>query len=168
MSDSYSTPADARRSEYDVSTDPARLDIDAIHAYLTRSYWSPGIPRETVARAIAHSLCFGAYVGTEQVGFARVVTDRATFGYLADVYILEAHRGRGVAKQLMATIMAHPDLQGLRRFMLATRDAHGLYEQFGFTEVAHPSRLMEIVRLDVYRNATDETAPGRDSAATGP
>lgn len=159
MSESLSTQPDASRPEYQVSADRGRLDIDAIHAYLTRSYWSPGIPRETVARAIAHSLCFGVYVGAEQVGFARVVTDRATFGYLADVYVLEAHRGRGASKQLMTAIMRHPDLQGLRRFMLVTRDAHGLYKQFGFTEVGNPSRLMEIVQSDAYRRDTAGAAP---------
>jgi len=134
-----------------VSTDPRRLDVDAIHAFLARAYWSSGIPRGTVERAIAHSLCFGLYHGAAQVGFARVVTDKATFAYLADVYVLEEHRGRGLSKRLMDAVVAHEDLQGLRRFMLATRDAHGLYRQFGFTELAMPSRLMEILKPDVYR-----------------
>ncbi len=136
--------------DYQISTDPQRLDVAAIHAFLTQSYWSPGIPRATVERAISHSLCFGLYRGTEQAGFARVVTDRATFAYLADVFILEAHRGQGLSKWLMQVVMAHPDLQGLRRFMLATRDAHGLYRQFAFDELANPSRMMEILRPDVY------------------
>jgi GNAT superfamily N-acetyltransferase len=136
---------------YSISTDTARFDIDAIHAYLARSYWSPGIPRATVERAIANSLAFGVFEGPEQVGFARVVTDRATFAYLADVYILEAHRGRGLARRLVETILAHEDLQSLRRFMLATRDAHGLYAAFGFQPLARPERLMEIHRPDVYQ-----------------
>lgn len=158
MSDSHSTRAEASGDDYEVSTDRDRLDLTAIHAYLTRSYWSPGISREIVERAIARSLCFGVYHGTRQVGFARVVTDCATFGYLADVYILEAHRGRGLSKRLMSAIMAHPDLQGLRRFTLATRDAHGLYRQFGFAEVAQPDRLMEIVRPDIYRRPAGDTS----------
>ena len=137
--------------DYVVSTDPRRLDVDAIHAFLARAYWSSGIPRGTVERAIAHSLCFGLYHGAAQVGLARVVTDKATFAYLADVYVLEEHRGRGLSKRLMDAVVAHEDLQGLRRFMLATRDAHGLYRQFGFTELAMPSRLMEILKPDVYR-----------------
>src|SRR5262245_28269514 len=138
------------REEYSISTDKSELDIATIHAFLTRSYWSPGIPRATVERAIANSLCFGLYHMSEQVGFARVITDTATFAYLADVFILEPHRGKSLSKWLMETIKEHKDLQGLRRFMLGTRDAHGLYKQFGFTELTHPSRMMEIVRPDVY------------------
>ena len=135
---------------YDISTDPSRLQLDAIHAYLTRSYWSPGVPRAVVARAIAHSLCFGLYQGEAQVGFARVITDHATFAYLADVYVLEDHRGQGLSKRLVATIQAHPKLQGLRRFVLATADAHGLYEQFGFKPLARPTNMMEIRDPDPY------------------
>lgn len=127
----------------EVSDDPSRIDLDAVHAFLSRSYWSPGIARERVARAIAHSMCFGVYDGGAQVGFARVVTDRSSFAYLADVYILESHRGRGLAAQLMAAITGHPELQGLRRWLLATRDAHGLYARFGFGPPAAPERLME-------------------------
>ncbi|HXS90969.1 MAG TPA: GNAT family N-acetyltransferase [Steroidobacteraceae bacterium] len=137
-------------SAYEISTDSARLDVDAIHAFLTRSYWSPGIPRATVARAIANSLCFGAFWQGQQVGFARVVTDRTTFAYLCDVYVLEAHRGHGLAKQLMDRVMKHPDLQGLRRMMLATLDAHGLYAQFGFTALGAPDRIMEVLKPDIY------------------
>jgi GNAT superfamily N-acetyltransferase len=137
-------------STYEISTDPSRLDVDAIHAFLTQSYWSPGIPRATVARAIAHSLCFGAFWQGQQVGFARVVTDRATFAYLCDVYVLQGHRGRGLSKQLMDNVIAHPDLQGLRRMMLATRDAHGLYAQYGFTPLAAPDRIMENHKPNVY------------------
>ena len=136
---------------FTITDDKSRLDLDVIHGYLTKSYWSPGIPRETVARGIEHAICFGVYDGDAQIGFARVITDQATFGYLADVFILESYRGRGLSKRLMASIMAHPELQGLRRFMLATRDAHGLYRQFGFAEPANPSVLMEIVRPDIYR-----------------
>ena len=135
---------------YDISTDPGRLQLEAIHAYLTRSYWSPGVPRSVVARAIANSLCFGIYLGGEQVGFARLVTDKATFAYLADVYVLEAHRGQGLSKRLVAQIQAHPELQGLRRILLATRDAHGLYAQFGFNPLAKPETMMEIRNLDAY------------------
>ena len=129
---------------YDISTDPGRLQLDAIHAYLTRSYWSPGIPRDVVARAIANSICFGLYQGESQVGFARVVTDKASFAYLADVYVLEEHRGQGLSKRLVAEILAHPELQGLRRFLLATADAHGLYAQFGFNALARPQNMMEL------------------------
>jgi len=135
---------------YDISTDPARLQPAAIHAYLTRSYWSPGVPRAVVDRAIANSLCFGIYAGESQVGFARVVTDKATFAYLADVYVLEEHRGQGLSKRLVAAIQAHPDLQGLRRFLLATKDAHGLYAQFGFKPLTAPDRMMEIRDPDPY------------------
>ena len=137
-------------SAYEISTDPARLDVDAIHAFLTQSYWSPGIPRATVARAIANSLCFGVFWQGQQVGFARMVTDKTTFAYLCDVYVLEAHRGRGVSKQLMAHVMKYPDLQGLRRMMLATRDAHGLYAQYGFTALGAPDRIMEVLKPDIY------------------
>ena len=135
---------------YEISTDPARLDVDAIHAFLTQSYWSPGIPRATVARAIANSLCFGVFWRGQQVGFARMITDKTTFAYLCDVYVLEAHRGRGVSKQLMDYVMKHPDLQGLRRMMLATRDAHGLYAQFGFTPLSAPDRIMEVLKPNIY------------------
>ena len=133
-----------RVNTYDISTDPSRLQLDAIHDYLARSYWSPGIPKDVVARGIAHSLCFGVYLGDAQVGFARVVTDRSTFAYLCDVYVLEAHRGQGLSKRLLERIHAHPDLQGLRRFLLGTLDAHGLYTQFGFKPLAAPERMMEI------------------------
>lgn len=145
------TRGEVTRGDYVISTDPARLDVAAIHAFLTRSYWSPGIPQEIVARAIRGSLCFGVFHRDSQVGFARVVTDQATFAYLCDVYILEGHRGQGIGKWLMEAVAAHPSLQGLRRFMLATRDAHGLYEQFGFRPIENPQKFMEIVRQDIYR-----------------
>jgi GNAT superfamily N-acetyltransferase len=138
------------RRMYTISTDRTRFDVAAIHAFLVRSYWSPGIPLATVERAIAHSLAFGVFDGVEQVGFARVVTDRATFAYLADVYILEGHRGQGLARRLVETILAHEDLQGLRRFLLATRDAHPLYAAFGFKPLAAPDRMMEIHNPRAY------------------
>jgi len=141
---------ESRRDGYLISTDPARLDVAAIHAYLTRSYWCPGIPRDVVERSVRHSLCFGLYHGAAQVGLARVITDSATYAYLCDVYILEEHRGQGLGKWLMETVLSHPSLQGLRRFMLATRDAHGLYQQFGFREVAEPQRHLELVLEDPY------------------
>ncbi len=139
------------RDGYEIDTDDARLDVDAIHAYLARSYWAAGIPRDVVARSLRGSLNFGIYRDGAQVGFARVVTDRATFAYLGDVYVLEEQRGRGLSKWLMEVVMGHPDLQGLRRFMLATRDAHGLYQKFGFRAPAAPERYMEKLDPDVYR-----------------
>lgn len=143
----------AQLGEYQISTKPELLDVTLIHAFLTESYWSLGVPRSVVERAISNSLCFGLYRGAEQVGFARVVTDRATFAFLADVFILEAHRRKGLSKWLMQIIKEHKDLQGLRRFMLGTKDAHGLYKQFEFSELANPSRMMEIFKPDVYRQA---------------
>jgi GNAT superfamily N-acetyltransferase len=137
-------------NEYEISTDTNRFDLAAIHDFLGRAYWSPGVPLAVVKRAIEHSLCFGVFHCGGQVGFARVVTDRATFAYLADVYVLEAHRSRGVAKKLIRCIMDHEDLQGLRRFMLATRDAHALYAQFGFVPLARPERMLEKHDADVY------------------
>ena len=139
------TMAGTAADEITVSTDPARLDLDAVHGFLTTSYWAAGIPRENVERSIRHSLCFGAYVDGRQVGFARVISDRATFADVCDVFALPSHRGRGVGKRIMAAIRAHPELQGLRRWTLATRDAHGLYRQFGFTGPRHPERMMEIL-----------------------
>ena len=128
-----------------VTTDRSLLDLDMIHGFLSRSYWARGIPRELVARSIEHSLCFGAFVDGAQVGFARVITDHATFAYVSDVFVLESHRGRGVGKNLMAAIRSHPELQGLRRWTLFTRDAHALYRQYGFAAARHPERLLEIV-----------------------
>jgi N-acetylglutamate synthase-like GNAT family acetyltransferase len=143
-----------RRGEFTISTDPAAVDVDAVHAFLSASYWAEGMPRETLERAIAGSIPFSVIhgeVGGGQVGFARVITDRATFAYLSDVYVLEAYRGRGLSVFLMDTIMAHPDLQKLRRFSLTTRDASGLYGRYGFTELANPQRHMEIFNSMVYR-----------------
>lgn len=133
-----------------VDTDPARLDLAVVHGFLAESYWAKGIPLETVRRSIRNSLCFGLYEAENQIGFARVVSDRATFAYLADVFVLESHRGRGLGKLLMGAVVAHPDLQGLRRWMLATRDAHGLYAQYGFTPLPVPERFMQLHDPDVY------------------
>lgn len=142
-----------QRDEFQVTTDPARLDIDFIHGYLVRSYWSEGIPREIVERSVANSLCFGVYEADKQVGFARVITDYTTFAYLADVFIIESHRGRGLSKFLMECILSEPRLQGFRRWTLATRDAHALYAQFGFKALAKPDRFMEIHNPDVYKHS---------------
>jgi GNAT superfamily N-acetyltransferase len=126
--------------EYTISTDRSRLDVDRIHRFLsTEAYWSPGVAREVVERSIEGSMPFGIYRGDEQIGFARVVTDKATFAWLADVFVLSEHRGRGLAKQLVGTILEHPDLRGLRRWMLGTADAHELYRRFGFSEVDNSS-----------------------------
>lgn len=133
-----------------------------MHAYLARSYWSPGIPLATVERAARHSLCFGLYEtarGT-QVGLVRVVTDHATFAYLCDVYVLEEHRGRGLAKALMRAVMGHPALTGARRAMLGTRDAHGLYRKFEFRDVGRSQILMEIVRPEIYLQAAGHVSAG--------
>ena len=135
---------------YQISTDKSLLNKKVIHEFISNSYWAKEIPMEILELSIENSICFGVYENDVQVGFARVVTDKATFGYLADVFILESHRGKGLSKMLMDAIISHPDLQGLRRFMLATRDAHGLYAQYGFTPVALPDRLMEIVKKDLY------------------
>lgn len=140
-----------QRDGFTVSTDLARLDMDAIYSYLSTSYWSQGIPRVLCERSIINSEPFGVYEGAKQVGFARVVTDYTTVGYLADVFILEAWRGRGLSRFLMECIMAHPELQGFRRWFLLTRDAHGLYEKFGFTPLSGPDRWMEKWTKDVYR-----------------
>ncbi|SMQ86044.1 N-acetylglutamate synthase, GNAT family [Devosia lucknowensis] len=138
---------------FEVSTDPARIDVDYVHHYLsTISYWAGGIPRDVVARSIENSMAFGLYADTgRQVGFARVITDKATFAWLADVFVDPAMQGRGLGKGLMAAILGHADLQGLRRFMLTTLDAHTLYAQYGFAAPPHPERLMAIVRSNLYR-----------------
>jgi len=140
-----------RRGEHSISTDPARLDLDVIHGFLAnQSYWAKGIPREIVARSIEHALCFGIYDGETQVGFARVISDFATVAYIGDVFVLDTHRSLGLGKWLMECITQHPALQGLRRWILTTRDAHGLYSQFGFTPVKYPERFMERQNADVY------------------
>ena len=145
-----SQPVTVQRDGYTISNDPARLDIDAIHAYLTISYWAKGIPRGTVARSLLHSMGFGLY-GPDgaQVGFARVISDWTTYAYFCDVYVLEAHRGHGLGVWLMETVLAYPELQGIRRLSLTTRDAHALYEKFGFTRTEF-GRFMDITIPDVY------------------
>ena len=141
------------KDDYTINTDKTKLSIEYIHQYLSeQSYWAKGIPLHTVKRSIEGSVCFGIYKGAKMVGFARVITDNATFGYLADVFIDEACRGQGLSKWLMEVILAHPDLQGLRRFMLATRDAHGLYRQFDFKELANPEYMLAIVKPDIYNS----------------
>lgn len=134
-----------------VTTDPAKVDREIVHRFLSQSYWSQGISRDVLERAIANSLCFSLLDGDDQIGFARVVTDRATFAYLADVFVLPTHRGRGLSKLLMETIIAHPDLQGLRRWVLVTRDAHGLYARYGFTPLAKVDGYMERWDPEVYQ-----------------
>lgn len=135
-----------------ISTDKHELDIDAIHAFLsTKAYWCLDIPKEIVQRSVDNSLCFGVYDGEKQVGFARVISDFATIAYLGDVYIEEEYRGKGLSKWLVETIMKHPDLQGLRRWILLTGDAHELYRKFGWTDLADPSKWMELHDRDVYR-----------------
>lgn len=140
----------AENREFIFSSDPSLLQVEAIHRVLASSYWSPNIPLSVVEKAIQGSLCFGVYLGTKQVGFARVITDRATFAYLCDVYVLEDYRGQGLGRRLMEHVVAHPDLQNLRRFVLVTRDAHSLYAAFGFVPLARPDGYMEIHRPRVY------------------
>lgn len=137
------------KADFEVSTDPARIQLEMVHEFLTNSYWAKGIPMTTVRRSIENSICFGLYFSSQQIGFARVISDRATFAYLGDVFILPAYRGRGLSKWLMECILAHPDLQGLRRWILATRDAHRLYASYGFTQVKS-ERWMELHFPDIY------------------
>lgn len=141
------------RGRFEITTAADRIDVGAVHAYLSRSYWAEGISREVVEKAIAGSVCFSLFDQDAQIGLARVVTDRATFAYLCDVYVLEEYRGQGLGKWLIETVMSHPDLGGLRRFVLITRDAHGLYRQFSFVPPANPGGYMEIARPGVYKNA---------------
>lgn len=140
-----------QRGEITVTTDRTSMDLDMAHKFLASSYWAAGIPRDIFLRSVENSLCFGVFENDRQVGFARVITDYATYAYLADVFILESHRGKGLSKFLMECIVAHPQLQGLRRWTLATRDAHGLYEKFGFTPLDSPDRFMERHSPDVYK-----------------
>lgn len=143
------------RDGFEVSTDPARLDPAAIHAYLSRSYWAEEIPLALVRKSLAASYCFGLYEGAAQVGLARVVTDYATFAYLCDVYVLETHQGRGLGQWLMQCVMGSARLQGLRRWMLVTRDAHALYAKLGWQPPANPAGYMEIARPGMYRQPGD-------------
>lgn len=138
---------------YTISDESVRLDPRAIHAYLTRAYWSAGIPLELVERSLRHSLCIGAYDGAgSQVGLVRLISDFATYCYVCDVYVLEDHRGQGLSKAMLGMVKDHPKLQGLRRWSLVTADAHGLYRQFGFTPVAQPERHMERLAPEIYRS----------------
>ena len=143
-----------QRAPYLVSDERARLDLDLVHGFLTGSYWAPGIPREVVARSLEHSLPFGLYrvdgARERQVGFARVLTDRATFAYLSDVFVLEEERGRGLGEVLLECVHAHHELQGLRRWLLVTRDAQDFYRRLGWRVVPEPEKHMEILRRDVY------------------
>jgi GNAT superfamily N-acetyltransferase len=132
-----------RKGEYVISTVKSRLNLDVIHEFLNHSYWAAGRSPERIRRSIENSLAFGIYRGSEQIGFARIITDFATFAWIADVFVLEAHRGKGLGKWLMEILVSQPELQGLRRWVLSTRDAHGLYRQFGFTELKRPERWME-------------------------
>ena len=150
-------PFESTTGDFTISTDTSRLDLGVIHSFLETSYWASKVPRAVVARSIANSLCFGIYAGTTQVGFARVVTDYATFANLMDVFVVPEYRGRGLSKALMAAVTAHPHLQGLRRWTLGTRDAHELYRRFGFNPPKHPERMMERGHDDIYRHP----APGK-------
>ncbi len=141
-----------RRGKFLISTDRKRLDLDIVHAFLTKCYWAKGIPREIVARSIENSLCFGVYEEDRQIGFGRVISDFATYAYIGDVFVLESHRGRGIAKWLMECIMWHPSLQSLRRWSLVTQDAHGLYAHYGFTPLESPERHMELVNARIYES----------------
>ena len=144
------------RDDYVVSDDPARLDLTVVHAFISgESYWAAGIPQATLERAIENSLCFGIYREARQVGFARVVTDRSTFAYLCDVFVDPTHRGMDLGKWLVECVVAHPDLQGLRRFCLMTRDAHDLYKRYGFKPMADTTRYLEIHRPDAYKQRED-------------
>jgi GNAT superfamily N-acetyltransferase len=155
-----------READILVTTDPSRLDLETVHRFLASSYWAEGIPRELVERSIRHSICFGAFEGERQVGFARVISDRATFAYVADVFVLPSHRGRGVGKRLMASVTSHPELQNLRLWTLFSRDAHGLYRQYGFGEPRYPDRLMERRQPAAYVRAQGGGRSGRDNGRT--
>jgi len=147
------------RGELTISTDPARIDIDVVHGYLAgESYWARGIARERLERAIRHSLCFGLYERGRQIGFARVISDRATFAYLCDVFVLESHRGRGVGRWFLESVSKHPDLAGMRRWLLCTRDAHPFYEQLGWHRPEQPDIFMEIARASAAEQ--DAAGPG--------
>lgn len=144
------------RDAFRITTDPKEIDRAAARAYLARSYWAEGVPQEIVDRSIDNSLAFALFEGEKQIGFARVISDRATFAYVADVYVLEEYRGRGLARWLMDTILAHPELQGLRRWILTTRDAHGLYAKVGFVPAARTQRFMEIDRPGLYTKPRED------------
>lgn len=139
------------KDDYCISTDRSKLDVDAIHNFLsTQSYWCQNIPFEKVKKSVDNSLNFGLYYKDQQIGFARIISDFSTMAYLGDVYVIPEHRGKGLSKWMMQVIMSHPELQGLRRWMLLTADAHGLYKQFGWKEIANPDRYMEVHNKNVY------------------
>jgi N-acetylglutamate synthase-like GNAT family acetyltransferase len=147
--------SEVSKENYFISTDISKLNVDMIYNFLSKeSYWAKGIPRTVVEKSITNSLCFGVYCDEDQVGFARLVTDKATFAYLGDVFILPGYRGKGLSKFLMQTIHAHPELQNLRRWWLGTKDAHGLYEQFGWTRITEDvaKRFMQKHNPDIYKN----------------
>jgi len=146
---------ECRRGEFTVSTDRKLIELDVVHGFLTKCYWAKGISRDVVARSIENSLCFGVYSEGRQVGFARVISDCATYAYIGDVFLLESFRGRGLGKWLMECIMQHPRLQGLRRWSLVTQDAHGLYSKLGFEPLKKPQNYMELHRPDVYQKSGD-------------
>lgn len=150
------TQTEWRRGEYTISTEQAKIDLAFVHGFLSRSYWAQNISVEVVRRSIENSLCFGLFEAERQIGFARVVTDSATFAYLCDVFVIEERRGRGLSKWLMETTLAHPKLQNLRRWMLATKDAHGLYGQFGFTPLDAPEVFMQRHAPGVYLSLMNE------------
>lgn len=139
-------------NQFTITTEKEKFDVEFIHSFLTRSYWAEGISKEVIKRSIDGALCFGLFENDKQIGFARTITDKATFAYLADVFIIEEYRGRGLSKWLMEVLMSHPSLQGLRRMMLATKDAHGLYEKFGFTALNNVDRWMQINDPNVYKH----------------
>ena len=141
------------KGEFTVSTDPRRIELDLVHGFLTECYWAKGIPREVVAGSVQNSLCFGLYSNGKQIGFARVISDYATYAYIGDVFVLESFRGRGLGKWLMECIMQHPRLQGLRRWSLVTRDAHAVYAHLGFTPLKNPQNYMELQQPDIYQKA---------------
>jgi len=144
-----------KRDSFVVTDDPARIDIDVVHGFLRQVYWAKGIPLETVRKSIANSHCFSVFENDAQIGFARVISDKATFAYLCDVFVLAPHRGKGASRFMMDCIVNHPDLANLRRWMLLTDDAHGLYRKFGFQDIADPRRHMEISRPKIYESSND-------------
>src|SRR5579872_1477588 len=148
---------ECHKGEFIVSTNPARIELDLVHGFLTKCYWACDIPREVVARSIENSLCFGLYAQGEQIGFARVISDYATYAYIGDVFVLESFRGRGLGKWLMECVIKHPKLQGLRRWSLVTSDAHGLYAQIGFEPLKKPENYMELHRPHVYQQEHSKT-----------
>lgn len=147
-----------RNGDFTISTDKSRLDIGVIHTFLQTAYWSKNVPREVVEKSIQHSLCFGVYHHTEQVGFARLITDYATFAYFSDVFILEAYQECGLGKWLVQCMLVHPECQGLRRWLLATLDAHGLYQRYGFQPLKNTERFLEIFDPDMYTRDSGKNA----------